>query len=468
MVIDVFPHGVNLENIIQVSIEVLKHITALYYLKPAQKKEMIVDVLCYIVDNTDSGALESLDDVIKKIIPSVIDTLIIDENGKLKNEATYKSGKKNGPEKGYHENGNLHYECEWINGEQDGEITSYDEDGNKKKQSFLKKGSYDGPQKEWWPNGKLRADRIMKNNEIISEETYSQNGTVVVFEDKIEDIGIVSHYNGKPFTGIMFVNPYAPAKNFAVKYWWVNEQYEMVDGLKDGLKSEFYENGKIKMQTKFSKDEFINIIGYFDLKGNNLIETDTCLTYDKLEEKNDVYYHGGKPYNGSIIYSGGSISIFTDGVKVSSKDYFLDGTIQTRSETIDGELVELEGWTKIDDDGNYDENGKKILVREFKDGRKIEYYENGNKKSEDDINRTMSETEANNNFVEIKYYENGNLHTKEVKTKYAPDGMSGGNTIEYSVFYETGELQTEKVDDEKYTIKHISYFKNKTIKSIMS
>ena len=82
-VIDVFPHGVNLENIIEVSVEVLKHITALYYLKPSQKKEMIVDILCYIVDNTDGGALESLDDVIKKIIPSVIDTLIIVENGKL-------------------------------------------------------------------------------------------------------------------------------------------------------------------------------------------------------------------------------------------------------------------------------------------------------------------------------------------------------------------------------------------------
>lgn len=93
-VIDVFPHGVNLENIIQVSIEVLKHITALYYLKPAQKKEMIVDVLCYIVDNTDSGALESLDDVIKKIIPSVIDTLIIVENGKLVIDKPKKIGQK--------------------------------------------------------------------------------------------------------------------------------------------------------------------------------------------------------------------------------------------------------------------------------------------------------------------------------------------------------------------------------------
>lgn len=384
------------------------------------------------------------------------------ENGKLKNEATYKSGKKNGPGKGYHENGKLHYKGEWINGKQDGEITSYDEDGNKKKQSFFKKGSYEGPQKEWWPNGKLRADRIMKNNEIISEETYSQNGTVVVFEDKIEDIGIVSHYKGKPFTGIMFVDPYATLKN-----WWVNEQYEMVDGLKDGLKSEFHKNGKIKMQTKFSKDKFVNIIGYFDLEGNNLIETEICLAYNMLEEKNDIYYHGDKPYNGSVIYVNGAISIFADGIKVSSKHYFLDGTIKTISEIVDGKLVELKGWIKIDDDGNYDENGKKILVREFKDGRKIEYYENGNKKSEKDVNTIKSDSDSSNSFVEIKYYENGNLHTKEIMTKnFGKWGMSGGNTIEYSEFYETGELKTEKVDDEKYTIKHISYFKNKTIQSI--
>ena len=84
------------------------------------------------------------------------------ENGKLKNEATYKSGKKNGTEKGYHENGNLHYKAQWIDDEQDGEIISFDEEGCRLKQSFLKKGIYQGPQKEWWPNGKLRAERRNK------------------------------------------------------------------------------------------------------------------------------------------------------------------------------------------------------------------------------------------------------------------------------------------------------------------
>jgi len=82
-VINAFPTGVNLKNITEVTMSVLKEITTLYYLKPSQKKEMIVDILIYIVDNTDAGALESLDPVIKQVIPGIIDALIIVENGAL-------------------------------------------------------------------------------------------------------------------------------------------------------------------------------------------------------------------------------------------------------------------------------------------------------------------------------------------------------------------------------------------------
>jgi hypothetical protein len=54
---------------------------------------------------------------------------------------------------------------------------------------------------------------------------------------------------------------------------------------------------------------------------------------------------------------------------------------------VNGELIEIKGWFKIDSDGNHDENGRKVLVREYKDGRKIEYYNNGNIQSESDVNR---------------------------------------------------------------------------------
>jgi len=82
-VINTFPNGVSLKNITEVTMSVLKEITTLYYLKPSQKKEMIVDILIYIVDNTHAGDLESLDPVIKQVIPGIIDALIVVENGAL-------------------------------------------------------------------------------------------------------------------------------------------------------------------------------------------------------------------------------------------------------------------------------------------------------------------------------------------------------------------------------------------------
>ena len=86
---------------------------------------------------------------------------------------------KNGQEKGYHENGTLHYKCEWINAQQHGIIISYNEDGKKIKESYLKYGKYVGHQKEWWPNGKLRAFRIMKNGEIYVEKIFDESGNKV-------------------------------------------------------------------------------------------------------------------------------------------------------------------------------------------------------------------------------------------------------------------------------------------------
>lgn len=383
------------------------------------------------------------------------------ENGKLKNEAIFKSGKKHGYEKGFHENGSLHFETEWVKGKQNGEVTSFDDEGNKLKHSFLKMGSYEGPQKEWWPSGDLKADRIMKNDEIFSETTYSPNGSVVVFEDKLEDKGMVSYHNGKPFTGIMFLGSTPSPTGLPIK---VNIETEMADGLKDGIRTDFYENGKIKLQTKFSKDKFVNILGYFDYEGNNILEAKTCVFFEMLEEKDKIFFFKNKPFNGVSYSQYGWTAFYKDGVEINSKHYFADGSVKTISENIDGYKIELKGWIKIDEDGEY---GKKILVREYKDGRKIEYYESGNIKREADVFKSISNKDSSKTFTEKKYYENGNLNIKEVKTKYDSTGNNGGVITEYNQFYETGELEKEKVSDKKYETKYISYHKNKKIKSIV-
>ena len=44
---------------------------------PEQKRQFIIDVLRYVVDSTDAGpTLDQLDDVIKQLIPSVVDAFL--------------------------------------------------------------------------------------------------------------------------------------------------------------------------------------------------------------------------------------------------------------------------------------------------------------------------------------------------------------------------------------------------------
>lgn len=191
------------------------------------------------------------------------------------------------------------------------------------------------------------------------------------------------------------------------------------------------------------------------------------VTYNDVEKKGGITYFQGEKYTGIVEYGNGYIiSEYKDGKEINSKHLFVDGSIKTFSEVINGELIEIKGWIKIDSEGNYDENGRKVLVREYKDGRKIEYYNNGNIKSESDVNRRKSTADEDNTFTDVKYYENGNIEEKEVRTKYDETGNNGGVTVAYQSYYETGELQKEKVEDKKYPTKYISYHKNGTIKTI--
>ena len=191
------------------------------------------------------------------------------------------------------------------------------------------------------------------------------------------------------------------------------------------------------------------------------------VTNNDIKQKDGITYLNGEKYTGLVEFGDGNqISEYKEGEKINNKHFFKDGTIKTMSEIVNGELIEIKGWIKIDKEGNYDENGGKILVREYKDGKKIEYYKSGTIMSESDVNRKSYDTNDNNTFTDIKYYENGNLRVKEVFTKYDETGNNGGIKVEYQLFYETGELKKEKVEDTKYPTKYISYYRNKSIKTI--
>ena len=82
-IVKMFPNGVNLQNLIEATIIVLKEVSELYKLQPQHKIDLIVDVLIYTVDNTDAGSLEALDPILKQLIPGVIDNMLQVDEGKL-------------------------------------------------------------------------------------------------------------------------------------------------------------------------------------------------------------------------------------------------------------------------------------------------------------------------------------------------------------------------------------------------
>jgi len=91
-IIELFPNGVQLENLVEATIITLKEVSTLYKLKSEHKIDLIVDILTYVIDNTDAGSLEILDPILKKMIPGIIDNILQVEDGKLViNKKTFKN-----------------------------------------------------------------------------------------------------------------------------------------------------------------------------------------------------------------------------------------------------------------------------------------------------------------------------------------------------------------------------------------
>ena len=82
-IIEMFPNGIQLENLIEATMIILKEVTKIYKLKAQHKIDLIVDILLYVIDNTDAGSLEVFDPILKKMIPGVIDNLLKVDEGKL-------------------------------------------------------------------------------------------------------------------------------------------------------------------------------------------------------------------------------------------------------------------------------------------------------------------------------------------------------------------------------------------------
>lgn len=74
-----------IESIMKVVPKIIKHVQKYKSLSGLEKKTMIVSMLSHIVDITDGPGDDDLwDPIIKRLIPSVIDTIVMVDKGKLK------------------------------------------------------------------------------------------------------------------------------------------------------------------------------------------------------------------------------------------------------------------------------------------------------------------------------------------------------------------------------------------------
>ena len=363
-------------------------------------------------------------------------------NGKLKNEATYKSGKQNGSEKGYHENGQLHYECEWIDGLQDGEITSYDIDGNKIKQSFLKKGSYEGIQREWWPNGKLRAVRIMKNHEVVSEETYNQDGSIVVHEDKIEDLQTVEQLHHDNDTGLR-------VSITDLQQW--KKRFYYNDNLFEGIGFELYENGKLKCELTYVEGQVNGICKEWFESGKiknegqkrrtSIHPDNPFVVIEEINGKFIQWYESGQIEKEELwenwepklikkFRETGEKYSTNDGIKYET--LYLSQKTHQISQTIDKDKYSTFGW---DLNGSLALGSNKHLLTK-------RWYENGQQESQ----RTIYEFNNKYTLVE-EWYENGQRATVQL--------LENNVIIEFELEWdESGKLvkrdQSDSIKKEDY------------------
>ncbi|MCI5057712.1 MAG: hypothetical protein MRY83_16475 [Flavobacteriales bacterium] len=85
-------------------------------------------------------------------------------NGALQYSRTYRDGEKHGVHKGWHPNGQIKYEMTFVHGFSEGKHEHWYSSGQPYKVQHYHNGREFGSQKVWRPDGKIRANYVIREN----------------------------------------------------------------------------------------------------------------------------------------------------------------------------------------------------------------------------------------------------------------------------------------------------------------
>lgn len=152
--------------------------------------------------------------------------------------------------------------------------------------------------------------------------------------DKMEDVGIVTHFKGRPFTGVGF----RLHENGELKL-----ECTFKDGLKHGKYEQFYENGKVKLETYFEEDKQDGLTKEYYENGGLYIESNW--KEGKLDELIKEYNENGE---------------------LKTETYFKDGDVEppsSKSNKLEKETGFYEGETF------YQLTEQYVII--YKDGKEV-------------------------------------------------------------------------------------------------
>ena len=375
-------------------------------------------------------------------------------------------------DRGYYSDGKLAYiqELKIIIGQNpipNGKYIEYYKNGQVKVQGNNKEGKRDGEFKAFLRNGKSAGSVFYKDGKIIKStlvNSMKDNASFSLVTDKSYDLNLYEIITEE-------------FKNKLLKEYLIFKK----DGLFNGEKREYYEEGEIKAITPFKNSLAEGTYISYYPNGN----MEEKYTYVNGEENGEgfSYYENGKleekyfMKNGKL--DGEAINYFEDG-KIRNKSIFKDGVLleeeiykdnEIRKNTFkNGEVIQQDIYSKnkilkakksLLENGkmkiiSYYENGNKqeeiFVMNELFDGDAFAYYPSGKLKEKDFFKNGKREGEA------IIYYENGNVKQKSLFKNNKREG-------DLSMYYPSGKLlQTEKYVNGKEEGEVIEYYESGAIK----
>ena len=345
-----------------------------------------------------------------------------DKNGNLL-IYTYAIDGKN-TDKGYYSDGNLAYiqEVKIIKGEDSilhGKYIEYYKNGQIKVQGSYKEGKRDGEFKAFLRNGKSAGSVFYKDGKIIKStlvKAMKDNASFSLVTDKSYDLNlyeiITEEFKNKLLEGYLIFKK---------------------DGLFNGEKREYYEEGEIKAITPFKNSLAEGTYISYYQNGNIKVKN----TYKNGNEEGEglFYYENGQleekyfMKNGKL--DGEAINYFEDG-KIRNKAIFKDGVILEEEVHENNEIKKnIFKNEEIVQQDIYTKNKilkATIFFLENEKTKIITYHKNGNKQEEVFSINGLLDGEA---FI---YYPSGKLENKS----FFKDGKREGESLTY---YENGKLK---------------------------